>query len=104
MHARVSEDGYLHVWLYVSDETTGDVDFAGDGQIEISSSGGPDQNEFHWVVRPELEAGWNELYLKLSEANETGGLADLTAINYFRLHGCTGTCRIDDIYFIQEKL
>src|SRR6056297_3266736 len=40
----ITLDGYLSFWLFVSDATKLDG-----GEIEISSSGAPDNQEFHWT-------------------------------------------------------
>jgi hypothetical protein len=73
---------YLDLWLYVSDVSK----FDGGGQLEITSAGRPDEDEFNWSVRNlNLSNGWNELHLQISTANKMGN-PDLRAINYFRLY------------------
>lgn len=74
--------GYLDLWIYVSDVSK----FNGGGQLEISSSGGPDTDEYNWAVGDlNLVNGWNELHLQISTANVMGN-PNLGAINFFRLY------------------
>jgi hypothetical protein len=73
---------YLDLWLYVSDVSK----FDGGGQIEITSAGKPDTDEYNWSVGSlNLSNGWNELHLQISSASKMGN-PDLSAINYFRLY------------------
>ena len=73
---------YLDLWIYVSDVSK----FNGGGQLEITSSGGPDKDEYNWSVSElNLSNGWNELHLQISSANIMGN-PDLSAINFFRLY------------------
>jgi hypothetical protein len=75
-------NSYLDLWLYVSDVSK----FDGGGQLEISSSGSHDTDEYNWSVGSlNLVNGWNELHLKISSASKMGN-PDLSAINYFRLY------------------
>lgn len=92
-------NGYVHLWLYVSDTTK----LAATGaQLEITSSGGPDVNEYAWNLRNvALVNGWNELTLKITNAEKIGS-PNLAAINFIRLYYfLTGsiTCKLDDVYF-----
>jgi len=94
--------GHLKFWLYVSDADR--VPATGGGQIELTSSGGPDVNEFHWGFNQvSLSSGWNEIDLALADASVSGGNADLSAINYVRIYhtGVTAgdaiTFKLDDI-------
>jgi hypothetical protein len=60
--------------------------FNGGGQLEITSAGGPDVDEYNWAVSDlNLSNGWNELHLQISSANVMGN-PDLSAINFFRLY------------------
>ncbi len=90
--------GYLDLWIYVSDVTK----FNGGGQLEISSSGGPDSDEYNWSVSElNLSDGWNELHLQISSANKMGN-PHLGAINFFRLYQHVSAeviARIDFIRF-----
>ncbi|WP_316815275.1 hypothetical protein [Pedobacter nyackensis] len=79
------ETGQLIFWLFVED--AGKVKLS-DGQIEVTSSGVPDQQEFNWptsALNP-LQTGWNLVKLKLADAGESGGGADLSKINFFRIY------------------
>ena len=73
---------YLDLWLYVSDVSK----FNGGGQLEITSAGRPDVDEYNWAVGTlNLANGWNELHLQISSASKMGN-PDLSAINYFRFY------------------
>ncbi len=73
---------YLDLWLYISDVSK----FDGGGQLEITSAGRPDVDEYNWSVASlNLSNGWNELHLQISSASKMGS-PDLSAINYFRLY------------------
>lgn len=79
------ETAQLTFWLFVED--AGKVKLS-DGQIEVTSSGVPDQQEYNWptsILNP-LQTGWNLVKLKLSDAGESGGGADLSKINFFRIY------------------
>jgi len=78
----VDESGFLGLWLYVSDPEN----FDGEGSIEISSSGGPDEDEYSWSLASlGIESGWNELVLPIASALKLG-TSDLNAINFFRVY------------------
>lgn len=73
---------YLDLWIYVSDVSK----FNGGGQLEITSAGKPDENEYNWLVGDlNLSNGWNDLHLQIKTANKMGN-PDLSAINFFRLY------------------
>jgi len=75
-------NSYFDLWLYVSDVSK----FEGGGQLEITSAGGPDEEEYNWAVSDlNLSNGWNELHLQISTANKMGE-PDLSGINFFRLY------------------
>ena len=101
--AFVDADGYLHMWLWLEENT--DVVA---GQIELTSSGMPDDQEISWnMASLGLKGGWNELYLPLSEANYEGSPVNLKAINYIRIF--TGSAAkhcigIDKLELVFEKL
>ena len=101
VHTGVDETGFLSLWLYVSDDGL----FDGNGQIEITSSGGPDVDEFSWSIASlDLIMGWNELVLPISSATRLGN-PDLDAINYFRIYqplSGSVTAKIDDIRFLKS--
>ena len=89
---------YLDLWLYVSDVSK----FDGGGQLEITSSGKPDTDEYSWPVESlNLTNGWNELHLKIANASQSGH-PDLSAINFFRFYQFVSgevVSRIDFIRF-----
>ncbi|MEX0988377.1 MAG: glycoside hydrolase family 71/99-like protein, partial [Bacteroidales bacterium] len=101
----IDETGWFNFWLYVSDVSK----FDGDGQVELTSSGVPDLDEYSWSISSlGLTNGWNYVQLALSEANKTG-LPDLEAINFFRIfQGLSGQiiARLDDLRFssIQDPM
>lgn len=94
----VDISGYFTFWLYVSDISA----FDGDGQIEISSSGVADNNEYNWPVSSAaLSNGWNHVKLAINEAGVVG-TPSLDAINYFRIYqplSAEITAKIDFIRF-----
>jgi len=94
----VDESGYLSLWLYVSDP----VNLGASGEIEISSSGGPDADGYSWdLASVGIVPGWNELVLPLSSAVKSGN-PDLNGINFFRVYhelSAPVTAKIDDIRF-----
>jgi hypothetical protein len=98
----VDESGYLKLWLYVSDPAA----FEGGGQIEITSSGEPDTDEYAWdIASLGLTAGWNELKLPLSSAIKSGE-PNLDAINFFRVYqglSSSITAKIDDIRVLKTS-
>lgn len=94
------DNGYLEFWYYIEDVNA----LTTVGQIEITSSGQPDNAEYSWpmpVVK--LKNGWNKIQLALSQAGNMGN-PDLSAVNWFRLYcfpkaGKTVKAKIDDIRF-----
>jgi arylsulfatase A-like enzyme len=101
-NSRGSEaDTELRFWYYVSDITQ----FESSNQVEIGSSGKPDNNEYNWKLN-DLTNGWNYLVLKTSQAGKMGS-PNLNAINFFRLYRKkTGsiTSRIDAIQLIDPNV
>lgn len=104
------ETAQLNFWLWIED--AGKLDLS-TGQIEITSSGGPDVNEFNWPTASlSLQNGWNEVKLKVSQASASGdGGADLDAINFFRMYfklkEATTTSfsfAVDDIKFVEAEV
>jgi len=90
--------GYLSFWLYVSDASKLEG-----GEIQISSSGGPDAELSSWSLDKTLVVdGWNHLQLQLGSASPVGGGARLDSVNFFRLRqNLSGpvTAKIDFIRF-----
>lgn len=97
-HTGISSSGYLLFWLYLSDASKLEG-----GQIEISSSGEPDKLEYNWAFdKNNVSTGWNLMQLKISDANQTGGGADLASINFFRIYQTSSgpvTAKIDFVRF-----
>lgn len=87
-------EGAVMAWLYVSDTSL----LGTDGQLEITSSGTFDTDEYSWdLTSLQLVNGWNHLNLRMKNADKIGN-PDLSAINFFRLyHTMTGsnTLRLD---------
>ncbi len=102
-------DPCIHLWIHIPDVSL----MVDSGQIEISSSGIPDNLELHWVIsnytvlnaygsglHQVLEDGWNELHLRLSSATATGGSFN-GDVKYFRFaytSSLNQIVRIDDVY------
>jgi predicted MPP superfamily phosphohydrolase len=86
----------LQFWYYISDDQKNSVD-----QVELGSSGQPDENEYNWRLT-NLSAGWNFVSLKVKDAGVLGN-PDLNAVNWFRLYNNKTeniTSRIDAIEII----
>jgi hypothetical protein len=101
VNSKCTESGYLNLWLYVSDVSK----FVGSGQIEITSSGKNDVDEYSWsTTNLNLVNGWNNLKLSISGAAKIGN-PNLSAINFFRFYqntnGADVEFRIDYIWFSQ---
>ena len=98
VNAGVTESaGYLEFEYYISDATK----LGTNSQIEISSSGTCDVNEYSWSMPTGLVNGWNHFKLKLSNAGKTG-TPNLSAINWFRIYNfvtASVTAKIDNIRF-----
>ena len=95
------KQGYLHFYLYCSDISK----IGTAGQIEITSSGKCDVNEYNWYLMQYVtKTGWNEVWLDLWGAGTTGGVADLSNINYMRIYTLNGsaTFYIDNIEVLTD--
>ncbi|MBO5898519.1 MAG: hypothetical protein J6R04_05870 [Clostridia bacterium] len=100
------QDGYLHMWVFVTD-----YNLVNGGQIELTSSGSCDKNEYHWNVTDYITGtGWNEVFVPLSGGTENnpGMLFDPTCANFIRVFcgtsdGMYRTMYFDDIYFCKVK-
>ncbi len=80
--------GYLHLWVYCDDITK----LGHDGQIEITSSGTWDQQEYSWPVSTYVtQTGWNELWLPLASATISGGAPNLSSLNFIRIYSLEHT-------------
>ncbi|REA62882.1 hypothetical protein DSL64_08155 [Dyadobacter luteus] len=92
---------YFQFSLYVSDITKFS---ASEGQFELTSSGGPDTDEFNWSTGSvNLRNGWNNVTLRMSAAGKSGN-PDLSAINFFRYYKFINTgesvvIKIDNMRF-----
>lgn len=101
------EHGIFQFDLFISDVSIFDWGFA--GQIEISSSGLPDNLELNWPFTSErrLVNGWNRVILKLSEAGPSGGNIDLNSVNFFRIYhlSVNGSVdlKLDNLKFYEEE-
>ena len=77
---------YIQAWVYISNPQEWPQMLA----FEITSSGRCDVNEYQWNLSLDFfEPGWNQVSYSLTEAPQpgvTGGLPDLTAINYYRFY------------------
>ncbi|MBN2639513.1 MAG: DUF5010 domain-containing protein [Bacteroidales bacterium] len=95
-------NGVLTFWYYVSDVSK----LSNGGQVEISSSGGPDVNEYSWSLLTGLTNGWNEVTLNISDANVIG-TPNLSAIDWFRIYhskSASITTRIDGMQLVNSSL
>lgn len=98
--------GVLQFDLYISDPSVFNWDWP--GQIELTSSGQPDQQELNWNFTSQLRLRneWNILVLKLSDANVSGGNIDLSAVNFFRIYHLDVNgpveIKIDNMKFYEE--
>jgi hypothetical protein len=100
-NAKGTEAGtVLQFWYYVSDPSM----FESTNQVEISSSGAPDTDEYSWNISG-LDAGWNFIQLNTSNANKIGN-PELSAINWFRIYRFKSgsvTTRVDAIQLLGEN-
>ncbi len=103
------DNSRVSFWFNVADVSQ----LKADGQIQISSSGGPDSKRFGWALAPiipKLKNGWNQITLDFADAQAAGdGEADMSAINYFKIFFWTTnattadlTTGIDGIQFIPK--
>jgi hypothetical protein len=91
---KYKDNGWLHLDIYIDKP-----ELVNHGQIEFTSSGVPDTNEYHFGefgVGIPLVSGWNELDLNLGNLVPQGGTPNLAAINYLRIYFVVsggGTCK-----------
>ena len=77
------EDLALRMQFYISDASA----FKSNGQIELTSGGKPDVNEYNWLTSSlNLKNGWNVVYLDFADSGNSGGTPDLSNINYMRMY------------------
>lgn len=84
-----SANGQFSFWWYISDVSA----LKEDGQIEITSGGDADKEEYGWSVAkllPTLKNGWNEVNLNLKDA-DLSGTPNPAALNFFRVFFFTKT-------------
>lgn len=78
-----SANGQFSFWWYISDVSL----IKADGQIEITSGGDADKDEYGWSIAkllPSLKNGWNEVKLNLRDA-DLSGTPNPAALNFFRV-------------------
>ncbi|MCQ2183867.1 MAG: DUF3823 domain-containing protein [Bacteroidales bacterium] len=97
------DNGVLRFQLYVSD---GEAFSKATSNVEITSSGKSDENEYQVRGNLKLSTGWNTVDIPLSSASKIG-TPNLKALNYFRIHfeGLASgnyTLRIDDLHIYQS--
>lgn len=98
---------YLEFDMYLS--STDIIYNATDAKLELTSSGGPDNQELNYSLRNlDLTDGWNHVKLPLADFGVTGGACDKTAMNYIRIY-CIGfqeatdmTIMFDNLMFTKE--
>jgi len=79
----LDEADYLYIRYYIEDPEA----YANNGQIEITSSGTCDAQEYNWDLGTmDMEPGWNEWQVDIFSGRETGGMPDFEKINYFRIY------------------
>lgn len=95
------DEAYLCFSIFISDINT----ITSEGQLEISSSGKPDDQELSWPISAlSLKNGWNEVALKLSTAGATNGAIDYAKINFLRMYafpkdGAATIFKLDNLRF-----
>jgi hypothetical protein len=76
-------NGQFSFWWYISDVSL----LKDDGQIEITSGGDADKEEYGWSVAkllPSLKSGWNQVNLNFKNA-DLSGTPNPAALNFFRV-------------------
>jgi len=95
-------DGQFQFWWYISDVSV----LKDDGQIEITSGGDADKEEYGWSVGkllPTLANGWNLISLNLRDA-DLSGVPNPAALNYFRIFFFTKEKAHPDVIVGIDKL
>ncbi|NRF41553.1 hypothetical protein [Pedobacter foliorum] len=88
-------NGQFSFWWYISDVSA----IKEDGQIEITSGGDADKDEYGWSVAkllPTLKNGWNQVNLNLRDA-DLSGTPNPAALNFFRVFFWTKTKDHSDV-------
>ena len=79
----LSDADCLYLRVYIDEPER----YTNNGQIEITSSGRCDAEEYSWDVNSfDMQQGWNEWQIDLYTGNESGGAPDMEKINYFRMY------------------
>lgn len=84
-----SANGQFSFWWYISDVSA----LKADGQIEITSGGDADKDEYGWSIGPllpTLKNGWNQINLNFKDA-DLSGTPNPAAVNFFRIFFFTQT-------------
>ena len=99
----LADADYLYLRFFVEDPER----YANNGQIEITSSGKCDAEEYNWDVGSfDMQAGWNEWKIDLFAGQTAGGTPDIEKINYFRIYFFTegeNLVALDYVAFGGEK-
>jgi sialate O-acetylesterase len=80
---------YLQIFADITEQTPGDIYVLSrvSGQIELTSSGRADQNEYLWGIGSvDWKPGKHNYTLALSNAGQTNGALDLSHINFMRIY------------------
>jgi len=100
-------NGMMNIWVYCSDASKWNK--LTDGQFEVCSGGTCDKEEINWPLKPHfnnIDTGWNQLKLKTSNANDSGGTLNFSAINYIRVYvfgiDADLTMKFDDMEMYKE--
>lgn len=98
-------DGYVHISFYVNNTELLKNDVA----VEISSSTEFDKEEYQWNIdKKSLSNGWNECFLKISDASKSGSAPNEKAIKRIRIYSADrqeGVVTIvDSIYATMSKI
>ena len=91
-------DGYVHISFYVNDTSL----LKNNIVVEISSSTEIDKEEYQWSISPkDITNGWNECYLKISDALTVGNKPNAKAIKRIRIYS---TGRMEGIVTIVDNI
>ncbi|WP_010420365.1 NBR1-Ig-like domain-containing protein [Anaerophaga thermohalophila] len=94
-------NGVFQFWYYVSDVSM----LSGNNQIELGSGGGPDVDEFAWIIDvSSLTNGWNMISKRLSDAYVIGH-PNLKEIDWFRVYNFKSgnvTSMVDDMQVVKD--
>ena len=96
--------GYLVIDLKCSDPTA--LQTTGDNQLELSSSGGVDANEWHYdnPMALGITDEWQTFTIPLADFDITGGDLDVTHINYFRWYNRALDNKVVTLYATGAKI